>query len=392
MPCHEFCGIGHEGMWAQVQVIDQADDSCSTAAKRREAELCSTLEAARPRAFLGRVRRPSRGALLLGEWQMFVRSPLHAWVSNPGALLPLGDRARHGDGLRAADARRDGLRLRDHRARAEAAADRPALGVGRLLAGRRRHGDGGGRRWRSGKASVLYTFYPPMIGKPVLLPRRRAGRGRLVDLGRADVDQPARLEARQSRRAGAAGDVRATSPARISGRGPSVGAALELLFLILPVALGLNDTIDAGLARVFFSWTLHAIVYFWLMPTYIAFYTIVPRAIGGRLYSDTMGAHRLRPVPRVLDADRHPPPVRRSAGRRRLQVRACGVHRDGRGADAADGVHHRAPRSRSPAACAAAGALFGWVKALPWDNPMMLAVDASRSSCSASAAPAASST
>jgi heme/copper-type cytochrome/quinol oxidase subunit 1 len=38
-----------------------------------------------------------------------------------------------------------------------------------------------------------------------------------------------------------------------------------------------------------FSWTLHAIVYFWLMPAYIAFYTMVPRAAGGRLYSDTMG-------------------------------------------------------------------------------------------------------
>ena len=59
--------------------------------------------------------------------------------------------------------------------------------------------------------------------------------------------------------------------------------------LILPAALGFTDTINAGLARVFFSWTLHAIVYFWLMPAYIAFYTIVPRAIGGRLYSDTMG-------------------------------------------------------------------------------------------------------
>jgi cytochrome c oxidase subunit 1 len=68
-----------------------------------------------------------------------------------------------------------------------------------------------------------------------------------------------------------------------------VGAAIELIFLILPAALGLTTTIDAGLSRVFFSWTLHAIVYFWLMPTYIAYYTIVPRAIGGRLYSDTMG-------------------------------------------------------------------------------------------------------
>ena len=50
----------------------------------------------------------------------------------------------------------------------------------------------------------------------------------------------------------------------------------------------MTTTIDAGLARVFFSWTLHAIVYFWLMPTYIAYYTIFPRAIGGRLYSDAM--------------------------------------------------------------------------------------------------------
>ena len=23
MPCHEFCGVGHEGMWAQVQVVDK---------------------------------------------------------------------------------------------------------------------------------------------------------------------------------------------------------------------------------------------------------------------------------------------------------------------------------------------------------------------------------
>lgn len=25
MPCHEYCGTGHQGMWARVQVIDQAD-------------------------------------------------------------------------------------------------------------------------------------------------------------------------------------------------------------------------------------------------------------------------------------------------------------------------------------------------------------------------------
>ena len=49
---------------------------------------------------------------------------------------------------------------------------------------------------------------PAADRQPLLLHRRRTSRGRVLDLGRADVDQPARLEARQPGRAGAAGDVR----------------------------------------------------------------------------------------------------------------------------------------------------------------------------------------
>jgi cytochrome c oxidase subunit 1 len=67
------------------------------------------------------------------------------------------------------------------------------------------------------------------------------------------------------------------------------GMILELLGVILPRALGLTRQIDAGLARTLFAVTLHSIVYFWLMPAYVAFYTLVPQAAGGRLYSDTMG-------------------------------------------------------------------------------------------------------
>jgi cytochrome c oxidase subunit I len=67
------------------------------------------------------------------------------------------------------------------------------------------------------------------------------------------------------------------------------GTILELLGVILPRSLGFTTQIDVGLARTLFSVTLHAIVYFWLMPAYIAFYTLVPEAAGGRLYSDTMG-------------------------------------------------------------------------------------------------------
>src|SRR5262249_24470850 len=69
----------------------------------------------------------------------------------------------------------------------------------------------------------------------------------------------------------------------------TVGVATQLVFQVITAALGLTQTIDVGLSRTLFSWTLHAIVYFWLIPAYIAFYTMVPRAAGGRLYSDTMG-------------------------------------------------------------------------------------------------------
>ena len=124
---------------------------------------------------------------------------------------------------------------------------------------------------------------------------------------------------------------------------------------------------------MFFSWTLHAIVYFWLMPAYIAFYTIVPRAIGGRLYSDTMGRvafvlflvfsmpigiHHLFADPQVGAGFKFvhavmtamvSVPTLLTVFTIVASVEIAGRLRGGKGA-------------------------FGWVKALPWDNPMMLAV------------------
>ena len=65
----------------------------------------------------------------------------------------------------------------------------------------------------------------------------------------------------------------------------SAGVALEVVFQLIPWALGWIDTVDVGLARTLFSWTLHPIVYFWLIPAYIALYSLVPRAAGGKLFS-----------------------------------------------------------------------------------------------------------
>ena len=35
MPCHEFCGVGHEGMWGRVKVIDKAAFTHLAAERRR---------------------------------------------------------------------------------------------------------------------------------------------------------------------------------------------------------------------------------------------------------------------------------------------------------------------------------------------------------------------
>jgi cytochrome c oxidase subunit 1 len=68
----------------------------------------------------------------------------------------------------------------------------------------------------------------------------------------------------------------------------SVGIAAEMLFLVIPWSLGWLSATDALLARVLFWFTGHPIVYFWLLPAYVSWYTMVPRQAGGRLFSDPM--------------------------------------------------------------------------------------------------------
>ncbi len=68
----------------------------------------------------------------------------------------------------------------------------------------------------------------------------------------------------------------------------SVGLAASMLFLLIPWSLGLVSGTDPLLARTLFWLTGHPIVYFWLLPAYLSWYTLVPRQAGGRLFSDPM--------------------------------------------------------------------------------------------------------
>ena len=310
-------------------------------------------------------------AILLGEWQMFVRSPLSPWVNNPehyyrsvtahgtvmGYVLPTLVAMGFGYAI------------------TELALKRPLIGLrwawagfwlviaGTLMAA---------LTTASGKSSVLYTFYPPMIGSVFYyLGVVLVVVGSWVWVALMSVNLRAWKKANPG----------ATMPLAMFGNvagaylwaWTSVGAAVEILVLILPAALGLTDTINVGLARVLFSWTLHAIVYFWLMPAYIAFYTLFPRAIGGRLYSDTMGRvafalflvfsmpigiHHLFADPQVGAGFKfvHAAMTAMVSIPTLLTVFTIVASAE---------IVGRLRGGKGP---------VGWVKALPWSNPWMLAV------------------
>ncbi len=66
----------------------------------------------------------------------------------------------------------------------------------------------------------------------------------------------------------------------------SLGVAVEAVAFLLPWSLGWMETIDPQFNRTLFWFTGHPIVYFWLLPIYVSWYLMVPRQLGGKLYSD----------------------------------------------------------------------------------------------------------
>ena len=138
-----------------------------------------------------------------------------------------------------------------------------------------------------GKASVLYTFYPPVqanalfyLGATLLV----------VGSWLWCVVMIVMLTQWKREHPGATVPLPmfATAANAFLWLWTSAGVAMEAIFQLLPWSLGLMDTIDVGLARTLFAWTLHPIVYFWLIPAYIMLYSYVPQAAGGRLFSDVL--------------------------------------------------------------------------------------------------------
>jgi cytochrome c oxidase subunit 1 len=68
----------------------------------------------------------------------------------------------------------------------------------------------------------------------------------------------------------------------------SAGVAISVLVFLLPWSVGLVDQINALLTRTLFWYFGHAVVYFWLMPAYMLWYVMLPKISGGKLFSDPL--------------------------------------------------------------------------------------------------------
>lgn len=310
-------------------------------------------------------------AVLLGAWQMLMRSPLPAPLDDPSAYY--ASVTLHGTVM--AYVLTTFFTMGFGYAVATTSLERPLRGegaawvgfvicvVGTVMAT---------AAILSGKASVLYTFYPPLLasawfyGGVFLLIAGSMIWVVLMVLNmtawkRDNPGKPVPLPM-----------FAITATALLWGWA-AAGVLIELAFILLPRALGWTTTIDAALARTLFSVTLHAIVYFWLMPAYVAFYTLVPQAAGGRLYSDTMGRltfimFLVFSVPvgmHHLFAD-----PEHASGFKFLQsfftfFVALPTLLTVFSVTASLEIAGRAHGGRG---------LLGWIKALPWGEPMVLAV------------------
>jgi cytochrome c oxidase subunit I len=138
----------------------------------------------------------------------------------------------------------------------------------------------------SGQSSVLYTFYPPMLAHwtfyvGLTLVVVGSWVGSLVvaitynDWRKENPGQPVPLA------------VYAIIANFIMWFTATLGVATEILTMLLPMSLGIIDTTDVQVARILFWFFGHPLVYFWLIPAYVSWYTMLPKQLGVRLFSDT---------------------------------------------------------------------------------------------------------
>lgn len=136
-------------------------------------------------------------------------------------------------------------------------------------------------------ATVLYTFYPPLqanaffyIGLTlVVIGSWVAGYGFYLTYGAWRKEHPG------ERTPLIALGILITM---VMWQFATLGVAVELLWLVIPWSLGWVEGIDPQLARTFFWFFGHPLVYFWLLPAYVSWYGMLPKQAGGKLFSEPL--------------------------------------------------------------------------------------------------------
>lgn len=153
----------------------------------------------------------------------------------------------------------------------------------------------------------------------------------------------------------------------------SLGLIVEVAVFLIPWSFGWIEGVDPLLMRTLFWYTGHPIVYFWLLPAYVVAYTVLPRLAGGKLISDPLarlaflmfllfsipvGFHHQFADPGIAPGWKFvhtvltmmvAVPSLMTAFTLAASLEHAGRARGGRG-------------------------LLGWIWALPWDNPSVLAL------------------
>ncbi|HEY6508699.1 MAG TPA: cbb3-type cytochrome c oxidase subunit I, partial [Vicinamibacterales bacterium] len=139
----------------------------------------------------------------------------------------------------------------------------------------------------SGTSTVLYTFYPPLLAHPAFY----IGATLLV-VGSWVWCGVMIASLRVWRRANPTARVPLAAHGMLSTVAiwilATAGLAVEVLVFILPWSLGLVARIDPIVARTYFWWFGHPLTYFWLVPAYVLWYTVIPQVAGGKLFSDAV--------------------------------------------------------------------------------------------------------
>lgn len=152
----------------------------------------------------------------------------------------------------------------------------------------------------------------------------------------------------------------------------TLGVAIEILTMLLPWSLGLIQGVDPQLARTYFWFTGHPLVYFWLLPAYISWYGMLPKQVGGKLFSDSLarlafwlflvlsvplGFHHQYVDPGVPTAWKYIHAILTYAVFFPSMLTAFTVI-----ASLENGGRNNGGKG-----------LFGWIRALPWGNPSVTA-------------------